>query len=309
VPRSTPTRSGKSSSSGAVGGRTLGVRLIPYGFLAPAVLVIALVFLYPLVSVVVASFVSPGAPGLPGRVGIENFVSVLGDPLFRRALLNNLRRFTAVPVLTVASVLIAAVLYERIGGWRAYRAIVFLPYVIAVPVIGIVFSYILQKNGLLNQLLAGIGLPTHDWLGDSSTAIWSVWVVIVWQQLGFGTVLFLAALSSLDPALLEAGRIDWAGWWQRLWHIELPHLASTIEFFVTLSFINMLSWVFNYIYVMTGGGPVQSTYVLELVVYNNQFRDGLPNRAAAASVITLGVAAFILLLQALMRRQVERLQR
>jgi ABC-type sugar transport system permease subunit len=283
--------------------------LVPYLFLAPAAVVLLAVFAYPLVQLFLQSVTVPGILGETEH-GLQNFRAVISDPLLHRAIGNNLRLFLAVPVMTVLAVLLAALLHERVTGWRFYRSIVFIPYVLAIPVVGIVFSYILQRHGLLNQLLEGVGLDglAQDWLGSSQWAIWSVWTVIVWQQFGFGVVLFLARLSSLDPSLIDAARVDRAGWWSRFWHIVVPHLAPIIEFFVTLSLINMLSWVFNYVYVMTSGGPVNSTYVTELVIYQNAFRDGLPNLAAAVSVLLLVFATVLLSLQAVVRRRVERME-
>lgn len=282
---------------------------MPYLFLAPTALIVALVFGYPLVSVIWQSFRVPELMGQTS-LGLDNYVAVASDPLVRRALMNNLRLFTAVPVMTVLAVLFAALLYERVRGTSFYRFLVFLPYVIAIPVVGIVFSYVWQKNGLLNMVLRGMGLDglAHDWLGDSATAIWVIWFVIIWQQLGFGIVLFLARLGGLEVSLLEAAELDRAGWWSRLWHVIVPHLAGTIEFFVTLSLINMLSWVFNYVFVMTGGGPVQSTYVLELSIFNAAFRDNQPNLAATMSMLILAIATVILTIQATIRRRVERME-
>jgi ABC-type sugar transport system permease subunit len=278
----------------------------PYLYVFPAAVVVLVVFGYPLVRLLTESVKSPGILG-EVDYGLQNFKAVLADPLLHAAIANNLRLFLAVPVMTAGAVLLAALLHERVVGWRFYRSIVFVPYVLAIPVVGIIFSYILQRHGLLNELLASIGLDglAKDWLGDPKLAIWSVWLVIVWQQIGFGVVLFLARLSSLDPSLMDAAMIDRAGWWRRFRHVTIPHLAPVIEFFVTLSLINMLSWVFNYVYVMTNGGPSRSTYVTELVIYQKAFRDGLPNLAAAVSVILLIFATALLSLQSLVRRRIE----
>jgi len=302
-------RTGRASArNGRRAGR--GPRtLAPYLYIAPAAVVLLVVFGYPLVRLLTDSIASPGILGQVDY-GFQNFTAVLGDPELHRAFLNNLRLFIAVPVMTAIAVLLAALLHEQVGGWRFYRSIVFVPYVLAIPVVGIIFSYILQRHGLLNEFLANVGLGglAQDWLGDRHLAIWSVWAVIVWQQVGFGVVLFLARLSSLDPALLEAAMLDRAGWWARFRHVVIPHLAPVIEFFVTLSLINMLSWVFNYVYVITNGGPVHSTYVTELVIYQHAFQDGLPNLAAAVSVLLLIFATILLSVQSIVRRRVEAME-
>jgi len=289
--------------------RARGHSLTPYLFVAPAVLVLGLVFAYAIVGLFVQSVSSPGLMG-ETEYGLQNFSAVLSDPLFHSAVLNNLRLFLAVPVLTVIAVLLAALLFERVRGWRFYSSVIFVPYVLAVTVVGIIFSYILQRHGLLNQVLSSLHLSSliRDWLGDSGLAIWSIWAVVVWQQLGFGVVLFLARLSSIDVTLYEAATLDRAGWWQIFRHITVPHLAPVIEFFVTISLINMLSWIFNYVYVMTGGGPVRSTYVLELLIYQTAFRDGLPNLAAALSVVVLAFATVLLSVQSVLRHRIERME-
>jgi ABC-type sugar transport system permease subunit len=280
--------------------------ITPYLYIAPAVVLIALVFAYPVVSVVISSFQEPGLLGKE-HFSLHNFGVVFGDQLFWVSVKNNFRLFLTVPVMTVLALLIAAFLYEEIRGWRFYRSVVFLPYVLPVPVIGVVFSYILQRNGVLNEVLAAIGLGQlqQDWLGNPNLAIWSIWVVIVWQQLGFGIILFLARLMGVDSSLYEAAMIDRANWWQRFRHITIPQLASVIEFFVIVSLLNMLSWVFGYVFVMTGGGPSNSTYVTELLIYNTSFREGLFNVASAISAIVLAFASVILLIRWLVQRNLE----
>lgn len=280
--------------------------ITPYLYIAPAVVLITLVFAYPVVSVAISSFQEPGLLG-EEHFSLRNFGLVFGDQLFWVAVKNNLRLFLTVPVMTVLALLIAAFLHDEIRGWRFYRSIVFLPYVLPVPVIGVVFSYILQRNGVLNDVLATIGLGQlqQDWLGNPKLAIWSIWAVIVWQQLGFGIILFLARLMSVDPSLYEAAMIDRANWWQRFRHITIPQLTSVIEFFVIVSLLNMLSWVFGYVFVMTGGGPSNSTYVTEFLIYNTAFREGLFNVASAISAIVLAFASVILLIRWLVQRNSE----
>jgi ABC-type sugar transport system permease subunit len=260
------------------------------------------------IAVINESFDVPGLFGVTHR-GVGNYSILFKDPLFWTSLENNLRLFLAIPFMVIVGLLIASLLHSKTSGWRIYRSLAFLPYVLAVPVIGVVFSYMLEQDGVFNEVLssAGLGFLRHDWLGDPSLAIWSVAAVIVWQQLGFAIVLFLSRMIAIDDSLYDAARVDGANAFRRFFHITLPQLARVIEFFVAISFINMLSWVFSYIYVMTGGGPVQKTYVLELYVYEDAFRNGLSNLASAASVIILTVATIVLSLQAVARKRVDRI--
>ena len=144
-------------------------------------------------------------------------------------------------------------LYNKIRGWRFYRSVIFIPYILAIPVVGIVFSYLLQYNGVINSILRTIGLENMalDWLGDPNLAFPSVAIVIMWKQIGFGVVLFLARMMSIDKTLYESADVDGATWFQKFMHITVPQTKSIIEFYVIITLIEMLSWVFNFIYVMT----------------------------------------------------------
>jgi ABC-type sugar transport system permease subunit len=284
-------------------------RYTPYGFLAPTVVFLGLVFGVAAVAVPLESLKVPGILGVTSW-GWSNYLQILHDPLFWQSLEDNLKLFLVIPLMTVVGLLMAVLLYEQIKGWRIYRSLAFLPYIMAVPIVGVVFSYILERNGVLNQVLDSMHLHflVHDWLGDPGLAIWSIALIIAWQQTGLAIVLFLARLASVDEQLYEAAVMDRANWLQRFWHITLPQLARVIEFFVVLSIINMLSWVFSYVYVMTGGGPQQKTYVMELYIYEDAFRNGLSNLASAASVVLLLVATALLFTQAVVGKGVDRLE-
>jgi ABC-type sugar transport system permease subunit len=283
-------------------------RYVPYAFLLPSLALLGLVFGYAVVRVVLDSFRVPGILGVESW-GTRNFHAVFHDSLFWQSLRDNLKLFLVIPVMTVVGLLMAVLLYERTKGWRIYRSLAFLPYILAVPVVGVVFSYILERNGVLNRMLDSLHLHflVHDWLGNPRLALWSIAFIIAWQQTGLAIVLFLARLASVDEQLYDAALVDRANWLQRFWHITLPQLARVIEFFVAISFINMLSWVFSYVYVMTGGGPQQKTYVTELYIYEDAFRNGLSNLASAASVILLLIAIVVLSVQAVARKAVDQI--
>jgi raffinose/stachyose/melibiose transport system permease protein len=263
---------------------------VPYLYIAPALALLGLVFAYPVARVIDFSMrLIRGSSG--PYVGKLNYELVLEDPTFRAALKHSAILLLAVPVLLAISVLVATLLYDRLRGWRLYRSVLFFPYILAVPVVGIVASYLFPLNGALNDILRSIGLDrlALDWLGSERLALLTVMIVIVWREVGFGIVLFLARLLSMSEEPLEAARIDGAGWWQRLRYVILPELRGTMEFYVVVASITMLAWVFAYIFTITKGGPGGATTVIELYIYNQGLRNSLPGMASAVAVFLLGV--------------------
>ena len=264
---------------------------VPYLYVAPAVALLCLVFAYPVVRVVdFSTRLIRGASG--PYVGSLNYQLVWEDPTFRDALKHSALLLLAVPVLLVLSIFFAVLLYERARGWRIYRSVLFLPYILAVPIVGIVASYIFELNGALNSILRAIHLNglALDWLGSEQLSLLTVGLVIVWRELGFGIVLFLARLLSMSEEQLEAARIDGANWWNRLRYVILPELRGTIEFYIVVASITMIAWVFAYVYTITAGGPGTSSTVLELYIYNQGLRNSLPGMASAVAVVLLAVS-------------------
>jgi ABC-type sugar transport system permease subunit len=267
----------------------------PYLFVAPALGAIGLVFVYPLVEVVRDSFYA-GSTDTMTYVGTANYKNVVQDPVFRHSLVNNLKLLVTVPVMTALALLIAVMLNDRIRGWRQYQAIVFLPYILPATAIGLTFSYLLQRNGVLNRLLHDVGLGSlaPDWLGSASWVVPAIGGVVVWQQLGFGVVVFTAALLALPAEVTEAARIDGAGWWQIQRRIHIPQIRRIVEFFVVLEAITVLSQVFNYVYVLTGGGPGNASSVMEFYIWKNGFSLGSVGTASTVSVILLALASVLI---------------
>ncbi len=201
----------------------------------------------------------------------------------------------AVPVMLGLGLAIALVLNDRIRGGRQYQSVIFLPYVLPAVAIGIAFSFLLQQNGVLNTALrdAHLGFLAHDWLGNSHLAIVSVGGLVVWQQLGFGVVVFTAALLGLPPETAEAARIDGAGWWSLQFRVLVPQIRPIIELLTVIQVITVLSWVFNYVYVLTAGGPGYSSSVMELYIWRS-FSNGANGTAAAVAVMLLGMASVLI---------------
>ena len=202
------------------------------------------------------------------------------------------------PVLVALALLVSVLLFEGLLGWRFHRWAVFLPFVLPIPVIGVIFGQLLQFNGLVNQLLRAFGLDgfAQDWLGQPRWALWTMTGVIIWRELGFGVVLFLARLLSVPADMFEAGRIDGARFFRLHRFITIPQLTSVILFYVVVEAITMVSWVFNYVYVMTNGqgGPGDATQVTELYIYQTAFQYQSPEIAAAAAVSLFAVTLVLI---------------
>lgn len=282
------------------------LRLTPYLYVLPLVALLAFVYGYPLVRIFEFSFKM--VRGIDGPwIGWRNYQLVLGQPLFWEAVRHNLQLLLAVPLMVGGSLLVAVVLHERVAGWKLYRSVLFLPYILAVPIIAVVMKKLFQFDGPANELLRALGLDflALDWIGSSDVALWTVMLLIVWRESALGIILFLARLLSLDESLIEAAKLDGASWWQRLWHVTVPQMKVVIEFYLVVSVITILSSVFAYVYMIGGGrgGPGTSTTVIELYIFNALIRTSLPGIASAVSVLLFLVSLLLIVPLFLVRRR------
>lgn len=286
-------------------------RFIPYVYVLPLLALLAFVFGYPLVRIFEFSFKM--VRGIDGPwIGLRNYELVLGQSLFWESVLHNLQLLLAIPVMVVISLIVSVLLYERVAGWRLYRIIVFVPFVLAIPIIAVVMKRMFQFSGPVNEVLRWFSLDfmALDWIGSSDVALWTVMILIIWRESALGIILFLARLLSLDESMIEAARIEGANWWQRLWYIILPQMRGVIEFFVVVSVITMLAAVFAYVFIMGGGrgGPGTSTMVVELYIFNALIRTSLPGIASAASVMLFLVSVALIFPLFRARRRVRELE-
>jgi ABC-type sugar transport system permease subunit len=258
----------------------------PFLWILPAGICVLLIFGYSIIDLVQQTFKYRG-----DWVGFENFSLVLTDPLFRIAISHNFLLLFTVPILAALSFMFAVLLFETRKGMKFYRSAVFLPYILPIPVIGVVFGQLLQLNGALNSALRAMGFENLalDWLGEPSQALWTMSAIIIWKEVGFGTILILARLISLPLETLEAARIDGAGFFRLHMKVTLPQLKPVILFYLINEAIVMVSWVFNYVYVMTNGqgGPGNATVVSELYIYRSAFQNKSPELAATAALLLL----------------------
>ncbi|ONI80748.1 sugar ABC transporter permease [Saccharothrix sp. ALI-22-I] len=257
-------------------------RLAPFVLVAPAVLIIVVLRLWPLVLGVNFSFTGDGDRN-GTSVGLDNYVTLFGDPLFRTALGNVGLLVLLLPVAVAIPGLLATLIYLRVPGHRVYRGVYFFPAVLSPVIVGAIFNLLLAYDGPLNAVLGGVGLGPVDWLGDPDVAIFAVVGVHVWATFGMALVVFLAGFAALDPSLLDAAKVDGASLPQTVWHVIIPGLSRTIQFVFVTTMIGMLTSMFGLLFVMTSGGPEASTYLPEYYIWVQQGQFNQPALASAAS--------------------------
>ncbi|MCL5069817.1 MAG: sugar ABC transporter permease [Actinobacteria bacterium] len=269
----------------------------PYFYLGPAILLILLVYLYPLIEVFRESFLD--IRKWPGTfIGLRNFKIVFTDRMFYLSLLHNIEFLLIIPVIIIIALIIAVILHEKIFGAKFYQSVLFLPYIIPLVAVGIAFSFFFQYRGGLNQMLELLGLKflIKDWIGNPQLALPVVATAIIWRELGFAIILFLARLGSISEDVVEASHIDGAGWWTRLWRIYVPELTHVIEFYAIISIITMLSQIFGFIFVITNGGPANATWVSELYIYKQAFQFNHLGAGAVMAVILIIMTVAIVII-------------
>ena len=278
--------------------------------LAPMALALGIVFIYPLVRVVRLSLYRDNIFASQ-FVGLDNFeYLVKDDPNFWPAVTHNALLLLGLPIMLGLALVVAFLIHDGVRSRKLsaiYRSLVFLPFVLSIVVVGRIFSIFLRSDGPLNSFAGALGWGVDTaWLGNSGTALGSVLGVIVWREFGLGVILFLARLASAPEELFEAARVEGASWWQTLRHVAIPQLRSTIAFWMLLNVIVMFSWVFNYVYVLTKGGPGSATTVMELEIYDWATTRDQPNIAAAMATMLLLLVAIFVVGQAVLRKRLIR---
>lgn len=232
-------------------------------------------------------------------VGLSNYVRAFKDRVFLRALSNTfLFVVITVPATTVISLFLAVLLTSGIRFKRLFQAGYFLPSVISMVVISMVWLYIYSATGPLNVFLKSIGfdVPARSWLASEKTALGAIMVMDVWSAIGYYTVLFVAGLQSLPLQLYEAAKIDGATKWQTFKSITLPLLKPTILFVVSINSIRSFQ-IFTEIFTLTGGGPANSTQTIVHYLYDISFRKFEMGYGSAIAYILFFIIMFITLIQ------------
>lgn len=263
-------------------------------FLLPGVIAFAVVIVVPFLMNTAVGFTDWQGVGTPDWSGLANYRALLDDSEFWASFRHSLFMVVAMAAVpTAVGLVLAAALFDHVGkhfGSRTasvLRACFYLPQVLPIAVAGIVWSWILAPDdGSLNALLRAVGLSSwqQDWLGDPDIALYSVMGVMVWVQLGFPLVVFMAGLQRADPQLQEAAELDGAGWWRRFWHVTLPQIRPEIYVVLTWCCIAALK-VFGAVYVLTKGGPGGATDVPSYFSFTTFFEKTQVGYGAAISTV------------------------
>lgn len=267
-----------------------------YVWVAPAILLFGLFIVLPAAIAFGMAFINWDGITRASFAGLSNFRKAFEDQAYWSAILHNI--IYAVGTVVGKFVLalgLALLLNEAVPARSFFRTVLFLPVVLSFVAIGMLWSFIYSYNiGLLNDVLhaLGLGVLSHDWLGDPHTALAAVIIVDIWKWFGFHMIIFLAGLQAIPIDVYEASRIDGAGWWRQLTSITLPLIVPVATINVLLSLSGAFN-VFDVVYIMTTGGPNNATDVAMLEIYTQAFQFNKYGYSSALSVIQLLVVAMV----------------
>ncbi|MFP7296957.1 carbohydrate ABC transporter permease [Neobacillus niacini] len=276
--------------------------LTTLGFLSPGVGLLAVFIIFPIlltawVSLNHWSMMTPLSE--MNYVGFENYARIFDQETFKKALLNTFSYSIAnLIVMIPLSLMIGLLLYQAaLKGKALVRTLLFLPYIIPSVAVAIVWGYLYSPMyGPFNEILSFFHLPTQEWLGSLDQAMMSLVILNVWQTLGYYVVIVIAGLTEISQDYYEAASIDGANAFQKLFHITIPLLKRSMSFIVIIMTINTLQ-VFDPIYVLTQGGPANSTNVVSFHMYDTAFNFGNAGQASAMAFILYLVVLFFTILQ------------
>lgn len=272
--------------------------LVAYLFLLPDVLGLLIFIIGPMLLALVISFSDWRLTGAPEFVGLKNYAILLKDPKFGASLGRTILYAVGfVPAVYTLSLGMAVLLTRRGRGNTFFRTVYFMPVAMSMVVAGVIWRFMFDPgNGLINETLSAVGLPTFQWTGHVQSSMLSVLMVAVWKSVGYFMIILLAGIQDIPSDYLEAAQIDGASRWQTFRHIIMPLLRPTSFFVLVILSINSLQ-AFDQIYVMTRGGPAQSTYTLLMYIYEKAFREWNFGYSGAMAVVLFGMIFVLTLVQ------------
>ena len=283
-----------------------------WSFVAPALLAIGLFFALPTFAALALSLTDFDIYALADLrnlrfVGLDNYATLIERPLFWKAMGNTMWFVVLGVPMTVAASLAAAMLLnaKAVRLKALWRLAFFAPFVTTLVATAVVWRYLLHtRYGLINYGLGQVGIAPVDWLGDPDASLPAILLFVVWKTFGYNMIIFLAALQTVSEDLHEAARIDGAGWWARFRHVTLPAIAPVVLLVSILSIAGFFQ-LFAEPYVMTQGGPAQSTVTVLYFMFEEGFKWWNLGTASAVAVILFILIFLVTLLQLWVARRRE----
>jgi putative chitobiose transport system permease protein len=260
---------------------------VPYLFLLPALIFLGISAFFPVIQAIYLSFTSYDFVGAAKFVGWQNYLKIWGDRLFWKVLGNTLIYLgVAVPCLVTMPLFLAILVNQKLKGMQFFRALYYFPVIVSAVIAGIAWKWIYAENGILNYLLSLVSFrPLQiSWLTDSHTAIFAIIAVTVWRGLGYYMVIYLAGLQAIPQDLYEAAAIDGCDGWQKHWDITMPLMRPYILLVGVISAISAMK-IFEEVYIMSRGGPANSTKTIVYYLYEQGFSSLEMGYASAIGVV------------------------
>ena len=260
----------------------------PYLFLLPAALVLVVFFFIPFFQTILLSFQDYSTNIYHATfTGLKNYIDILHNPIFYKVMWNTvLYLVVEVPILAIIPLFLAILINQKIRGITLYKILIYLPVIVSIVVAAIAFKWLYAEQGILNYILNVLHINSIGWLTDPKYATYSVIIVTIWKGIGYYMMIYLAALMSVPKELYEACDIDGAGFLRKHLTVTIPHIMPTIALVTTISSISAMK-IFAEIYVMTKGGPLNSTKTIVYYIYEKAFENLDLGYASAMAVILL----------------------
>ena len=260
----------------------------PYLFLLPSAVVLVIFFFIPFFQTFLLSFLDYSTNIYrPEFIGFENYVKLFHNPVFYKVLWNTfIYLFIAVPILAIFPLFLAVLINQKIKGVTLYKILIYLPVIVSIVVAAIAFKWLYADQGILNYVVTSLGFKSIGWLTDPNYALYSVIIVTIWKGIGYYMIIYLAALMSVPNELYEACDIDGASFLTKHLTVTVPHIMPTIALVTTISAISAMK-VFAEIYVMTKGGPLNSSKTIVYYIYERAFENLDLGIASAMAVVLL----------------------
>ena len=261
-----------------------------YSFMAPTIFVLALFIIGPILYAFFLSFHKVQLLGTATYefVGLSNFTNISDDSRALRALWNTFKYvIIVVPIQTLLALILAATLNAGLKGQSIFRIVYFLPTLTSSAVLTLIFMWMYNQNGLVNEILSIIGLPTYNWMGDPSVALIAIMIMNIWATAPFFMVIYLAALQDIPDSLYEAAELDGANAYKKFIYITVPNLRPVTSFVIIMGLIGTFQ-LFDQSFIFSGGsgGPDNSTLTVVLLIYQYAFKSlGTMGYAAAIAVM------------------------